>query len=773
MTTVLTAAWHWHSAASTTSSASTASGGSSSSLPPKVVLALGRPLRIPAEAAGVNERELIDAMASARQPRQVIAIAERLGVIGGDAAVDALAQLLRDRRPGVAYAAAKAMGNIGSDHAVEMILDGMERGHPYIRYELVNSLARANTPRAREVLMARAGDPSDPLRLVAISALGEIGSLEVVEYLGMLMEGASYNVTASVIHALSMIGSVESEALLLELVEVSDVRIRSLALSSLTRVDDIEVQAQLMEIAATGDPQSAAAAMQVLGQSGVRSALPLLAELARTGPPNLRGTAVQALAGAGGDGAVEILRELLDTGNATISHEVASALATIGSDEAVEALLSAATDSRYDRTAVVYALQNLQDPRCEEALLAVARTGRLNERQIALQQLVTVGNDEALAIAVDMATMGSRGERQNAIYLLGEASGEVARDALYEIALEARGQPRIAALQALMQSHPDDPTVNELLTQSLLSGSSEETHAAAYALAQSGTPEARRALLSALGDDNPQIATAAASVLGQFGNHDEVREALVSAARTGEASQRQAALSQLIDSGAPEAVTVAAEILRGGDDEVTYNAVWSLVQQSSDEAHRVLVDAAGSQHTNVREAVAQNLGGARGLAEGQAMETLQRLSTDEEESVRANALSSLGQLGSSAAIEHLRGVAERGATGDRVAAISALSNSEHRQAAEVITGLVRDEDPQVAVAAVNATYRLGDDASDALRWLLSDPDAAREVRLAAANQLSDRGGVYAKEAKQLIAELTESDAQEPALPQIHVSPGHW
>ncbi|HET9626474.1 MAG TPA: hypothetical protein VFP84_34165, partial [Kofleriaceae bacterium] len=57
---------------------------------------LRRPLHVSAEAAGVSRADLVDRILHARTVRDVATLADKLGAVGDDEAVDALAPLLTD-----------------------------------------------------------------------------------------------------------------------------------------------------------------------------------------------------------------------------------------------------------------------------------------------------------------------------------------------------------------------------------------------------------------------------------------------------------------------------------------------------------------------------------------------------------------------------------------------------------------------------------------------------------------------------------------------------
>jgi HEAT repeat protein len=371
----------------------------------------------------------------------------------------------------------------------------------------------------------------------------------------------------------------------------------------------------------------------------------------------------------------------------------------------------------------------------DQALLSVVKQGTSADRRAALPRLLKVGNSDALALATELATKGSRSERYDAMRMLGDAGTPKAFQTLLGVASQARGQTRVQALEVLAQSHPSDPSVGQLLTDSLFSGRHEEAQYAAGVLGRIGTEDARQALVTALTGKDANLAAAAANALGQVGMTDSVKAALMSAAQQSPLVKTQV-MQQLVQSGAPEGLRLAEELLTSKDTPGASQAVWALAQNGTADARRLIERAIDSKDPAVRSsaisALAQN-------PDEHSTDTLLRLMHDGDPSVRAQALSSLGQIGGDRAQQAILDATRSGKPEERVAAISGLAMMDDARASQQLASLMRDGDPTVAQAAVTSSYNGGPEVDSALEQLVNDPSTAADLKASAAAQLRARG----------------------------------
>ena len=108
---------------------------------------------------------------------------------------------------------------------------------------------------------------------------------------------------------------------------------------------------------------------------------------------------------------------------------------------------------------------------------------------------------------------------------LADSGNEEALTSLIDV-VRGSGDLKARAIGILGEARPDDPTVGKLLHDSVQSRDPEEAAAAASALAKVGTPEARDALIAALGSTDTQVARNAMSSLSKFRLTDETAAAM-------------------------------------------------------------------------------------------------------------------------------------------------------------------------------------------------------------------------------------------------------
>src|SRR5690606_37585727 len=125
----------------------------------------------------------------------------------------------------------------------------------------------------------------------------------------------------------------------------------------------------------------------------------------------------------------------------------------------------------------------------------------------------------------------------------------------------------------------------------------------------------------------------------------------------------------------------------------------------------------------------------------------------EDASVRAQALSALGQIGSERAEQAVVAATRSGKTEDRVAAVHSLASMDDVRATRELARLIRDPDPEVAHAAISASYRSGPEVEAVLVQLRADPSAPHDTKLYAATSLRPRGGDLDERTEKIVTEL--------------------
>lgn len=698
-----------------------------------IPLALRRPIRITAGALGISERDLIDRILAAKSLRDLQVLCEKLAAVGTDDSVEALGGMLADPRPGVPERILAAFAAIGTERAIDVVLNATSDERLLVKAAAIAALGASQSEKAERVLLEIASKAGDPMQDTAIAALGRFASEPAVAKLIDLAKSPDYSIAAAAVSALGTASTPSAEAAVRALLDAPDSRIAAAAWASIEDVDD-ELLSKITAVVKTGNAQLVQAAISALANTG-GAALPLLREAALHGVADTQFAAIEAIGSVGGDRAIAVLGEIMNARDRRSAPYAASQLARLGGPEARELLISAALSDDAQSTGALAQLAQLSGADVDHVLLSVMKQGTGADRREVLPRLLRAGNSEAFDIAIDLATKGSLTERSEMIRLLGDSRSRRAVDALIDIAAKTRGSVRTQSLAVLTQSHPTDPAVSRMLSETLRSGRRDEAIEAADLLGRVGTEAARQALVSALTAKNSAAALAAANALGRSGVSDNVKAALISAASSS-SEMKLEVMTQLVQAGAPEGLRFAHELIEGEGGREASQAVWILSRQNTPEAKQLLDVALRSKEPAVRAAALSGIAEATGTP---SIDTLLRFVHDDDSSVRTTALSHLGQLGTERAQTALLSAARQGAVDDRIAAIRSLMNVDDSRVDSELANFMRDPDPNVAVAAISAASRGGSEVDPQLIRLINDQNAEEEVRRAAAVQLRDRG----------------------------------
>ncbi len=703
--------------------------GRSGSIP----AAYKRPLRVSAESLGISKQELIDQLLTAKSVKDVQLLADKLGMVGDDAAIRKVLPLLADPRRGVPEAILGAIGKIGTNHAIEVLIDKTHDDRPSVRYSAIAALGVSQSRDAEETLVELATKPGDSGQATAIAALGSLGSERATSTLIDLASKPDVHVAAAAVRSLGQIESPEARKALRALIDSPDTSVASAAITALDSIDS-ELAERLERIVKSGDPQMIVPALSALGKAG-ESALPILKFAALQGHQNGRYIAVNSIGQIGGSKAVAILGEILEQGDRQSAMAAAATLAGVGGAEARELLIASALSDRAQITGALVQLAQLEGEDVDAALLVILEKGSSVAKRAALPRLLKMGNEKAMAVAIEMARSGSRTDKMEAMRMLADAGSPKAWDALLDIAGKSRGTTRITALEMLSQRRPGDPVLEALLADSLFSGRRDESTFAASVLGRIGTEQARQTLITALNGSDKQLAIAVAGALGQQAMTDSVKTALLAAARNEPALKNQV-MHQLINAGAPEGMRLAEEVLNSKDAGAASTVIYALAANGSAEAKRLLERALDSKEPAVRMAAISNLAQN---ADDHSTDLLMRLTRDQDPNVRATALTTLGQVGSERAQQAIIEASNSGKSEDKIAAISGLASMDDPRAGQQLAKLMRDQDPLVQQTAISNAYNGGPEVDQTLIGILNDPSTKDEIRNVVALQLRGRG----------------------------------
>lgn len=209
----------------------------------------GLPLRITAAQAGISLDDLVGKLLAARAVEDVRELAETLGAVGDDRAIDQLTPLLSDVRVGVPEAMLAAFGRIGTEHAVRIIAPRVRGARHDVKLAAIEALGATHNGDAEAPLIGIADDGSldEQLRMTAIWSLGELGSRGSVAMLEQLAATGSPEIMQSSINAIARIDSPTGRDALERLIDSPTLDDARAALGAITVIDD-ELFAKLAAI---------------------------------------------------------------------------------------------------------------------------------------------------------------------------------------------------------------------------------------------------------------------------------------------------------------------------------------------------------------------------------------------------------------------------------------------------------------------------------------------------------------------------------------------
>lgn len=708
----------WHGGVATRSAAAPASHGR-----------LKGPIHVSAAALGISTDELVRELLAAKTVEELTPLVERFGTVGDDAAIDGVMPLVSDPRDGVPALIVGAFGTIGSEHAVDVLIDLTKDTREAVRGAAVDALGTAGNPRAETVLIELA-KKNDEVRDRAIAALGEVGTDKAVPALAMIAAHPDDH-GANAIHALAHMPLASAHAQLVKLVDSPSVQVAATAIADLTDID-APLLAKLTAIVKSGnDRELVAPALGAIAKAG-DAGFTTLREVALDGALDIRIVAMNELAKLETPQALDTLKTILENEDGRAADAAASAIASVDSDEAREVLISAALSERAEGSRIVEYLMQQTGPEVEQALLEIAKSEGKN-RWDAVEHLVKQGNAEALALAVAQAGGGDDEQRIAAMQALSSAGTQPALDGLLD-AVEHSGELKARAIAIVADGHADDPGVAKLLREAVQSHDADEAGAAAAALATVGTPEARDALIDALGNPDASVAMRAATSLTKFRMSDEVTSALESAVRSHPELKPQV-MNQLVAAGTPLGMQLAKEALMGGSTNDAYRALSALEQAGTPAAFDLIAQGTRAQDANVRAEALSSIGST---GDKRAIDVVASALHDADSGVRSSAARTLGSLASPKARDLLINMSRSADTDDRIAAVSSLRRYDDADATRRLTELMRDPNGSISYTAIDALADRSD-AQPAIRAYLNDPSISRDLRRQAAQIMTYRG----------------------------------
>jgi len=497
-------------------------------------------------------------MADLAGPAPTAAQAARgLGALGDPRAVSELAWQARQAQAEVRMAAIQALSQLDHPDADEALLEMVRTAPPTVAAHAVSALPRVDDDNVLDALLAAMETRGTEVRRAALQRLLG-GRWPVGEVPAAVLELARMELR----HPTSNTWGIDPVGLLLTHGTVDD--------------------ADLVEHALIHSPSpQRTAAVWSLQSLGTPAAQALLARLADDSDPGVRQAALGALLELGAEELVE------------------------------ERILAHLAEGKQDYGAAEQMLVRLGTPRAVAAVLERVETGTQREWSSAVSALASSGSrahcDELLAIADRTEDPQLRGHILQSL----SYSETVDLEQVVSRAL-ASDEPRLQATAAYGLARMDSAESREQLLALTRHDEPNVATAALSSLGNLGGPEAEEALIGAL--DDPDLAWAAVSSLQQVGT-PSAREALMTASREADDPQVRASIvQQLAWSGAEGANERLGEALGDDAPEVRSAAIMALQGMGTTQAAELLAGSLASGELSDAEAAQaamalQNLGG--------------------------------------------------------------------------------------------------------------------------------------------------------------------
>lgn len=398
----------------------------------------------------------------------------------------------------------------------------------------------------------------------------------------------------------------------------------------------------------------------------------------------------------------------------TEGKEIKQALVKIGGG-AVEPLLPALRDQdRQVRTAAVWVLGELKDPRAVAALADLLRDDERMVREEAAKALGVIG--DASAIGPLFLALHDKEDmlRQYAAKSLGKIGTPVLAPAIDLLRDPDVDQRRYAAwiLGDLKDSRAVEP-ITSALRKHTDDATDRDIYETVMALAKHGPP-----------------ATESLLALAQHGSNAVRREALF-------------ALGTMKD---PRAAPLFLEALHDPNYRILAKAIEALEKSKDPRAVEPLIPILRDHRPGFRIAAAQALGA---IGDGRAVEPLTITLKDSEGLVRMTAARALGEIKDPRAVEPLLGALKDRMSDVREEAAKALVELPDPRAVKSLIAALGDQSSDVQRQAIEALLRIGAPAFDPLLTAVQDP--SEEVR---------RGAVQA------LGVFKDPRAVEPLIPAL-------
>jgi HEAT repeat protein len=608
----------------------------------------------------------------ARKWRDRAFAAELLGRVGSAKAVPALLEVVQATRTedsDVREIALRALARIADPRAVEPLVQAMSTADPWLTTRIADILTHHGDAAVDPLIALLTQPAGQPARAWAANVLGELRAARAFPALVRGLNDPDDEVRGKVATALGRLGDRRAVAHLLDhLLTDPAPFVRSRIASTLGRLGGPEVIDRLVRTLRDPAWWVRMRSVEALEQIGAASEGPLLVALDDP-DPEIRSRAAVALERLG---VPQALAQKIQAGeNGT---DVASMLTRLSAGGARELLTELIThpSARVREAAMTAVRKGNRDDLTEEVMRAASEDIEPSLRAGALDTLRSLGQRQAVPVAISGLTDADERVRTAAIRLVGEFGALAAIEVLRSRTGDADAEVRAAAARALGALHAT--AAHQEFVRLLDDPAAQVREAAVSGAGMARLRHLVPRIVGLLRDPDPHVRRTAAEAIGRLGDGEAV-PALLEAFREASADLR-------------EAITATVARLDPGATPALFDALL----QSPEAEGKI-----GLTRT------------LRRLRPPGALEILARLSHDSEPSVRAAAIEALGRC-------------TRPEEGERLSRIAVVAEG------------MNDPDENVRARAIDAGVRLGfDDQARTLIGLLSaDPSTRVRERAALA-----------------------------------------
>lgn len=383
------------------------------------------------------------------------------GIIGNDAAVNALRLALKDADASVRVEAAKLLGPKDEKAALEVLTQEIRSGDDEVKDEVIYALWNLGGATAAEVL-EEAAKKYPAVRKRALEALASTREAAAVPTLASYLNDPDDWVRSTVVEALGELGGGSVVPYLIKAVDDKEINVAEKAVTLLGQIGGEDVRRFLADLLENRSGKLIGAVAEALGQAGVVESIPKLAQL---------------LNDYKDDESDKDFRRLLFGGwiKGYVRARIAGALCQLGDERGRAALVEAITE-RYseERKEAAKALARCRPDEAKTLLTDVIGNIQTTDN-LAKYDLAAIADilyhldacDDLRVIDAMINLLSSSRNSQDstttiAMNVLGHVGGRAAVDALTKAAEHSNPIRQLSALTAL-GNIADENTVTGLL----------------------------------------------------------------------------------------------------------------------------------------------------------------------------------------------------------------------------------------------------------------------------------------------------------------------